>query len=244
MSRLTRALAAATMAVAATGGGLLIAAAGAVPASAAAHGAPPGGHPGGRHSGGHVVATITMRPKSRIGPNVISPCAVKPGAAPAYDGGGGCDSGIVTCDVTAFDPYQLSPGGSTIYFDADTHCSEAVPQISMGQDVNHTTPIDPNNPLTDSTVVNNTSIAQTFNQAVCQPGAYAVNASARITPPDGDVLSGSLHDTSFTVTFFASDCPSGGGGGGGGGGGRGCLTATPAVTGQPPTRRPDMISCP
>ena len=184
MSRLTRALAAATMAVAAACGGLLIAAAGAVPASAATQVSPPGGHPGG-----HVVATFTMRPASRTGPSVIQPCAVhRPGAAPAYGDGGGCDSGTVTCDVIAFDPKIFLP---VIHFEAITHCSEEVPQIRLGQDVIHSTPIDPNNPLTATDIKTNNQNAYTYNQAVCQPGQYAVNASARITPPDGDILIGS-----------------------------------------------------
>ena len=78
----------------------------------------------------------------------------------------------------------------------------------------HSTPIDPNNPLTNSTVKNDTNVASTYNHAACQPGQYAVNASARIVPPAGDFLIGSLHDTSVTVTFSASDCGGGGGGGG------------------------------
>jgi len=58
----------------------------------------------------------------------------------------------------------------------------------------------------------------------------------RITLPDGYVVTGSLHDTSATVTFT---CGSGSGSGGGGGG----ATATPSVSGQPATRRPDLIVC-
>ena len=73
----------------------------------------------------------------------------------------------------------------------------------MGQDVIHSTPIDPNNPLTNSDVKNDNYIASTYNSAACQPGQYAVNASARITPPDGDIVIGSLQDTSATVTFSA-----------------------------------------
>ena len=98
----------------------------------------------------------------------------------------------------------------------------------------HSTPIDPNNPLTNSRVVNDTNHASTFNSAACQPGQYAVNAAARITPLDGYVVQGSLHDTSATVTFSASDCPSGGGGG---------ATATPSTSAQPAARRPDLIVC-
>jgi hypothetical protein len=176
-----------------------------------------------------------MRPASRIGPSVILPCAVKPGAAPAYGDGGGCDSGTVTCDVIVFDPKIFLP---VIHFEAITHCSEDVPQIRMGQDVIHSTPIDPNNPLTDSEVRNNGDNLQTYNQAVCQPGQYAVNASARIVPPDGDIVVGSLQATSATVTFTASDCGSSGGGGGGG-----CATATPSVSGHPAARHPDLITC-
>ena len=154
-----------------------------------------------------------------------------------------CDSGIITCDVTAEEPTLLynRTNPDNIDFMANTWCSEEVPQISMGQDVIHSTPIDPNNPLTNSRVVNDTNHDSTFNSAACQPGQYAVNAAARITPPDGYVVTGSLHDTSATVAFSASDCGSGGGGGGGGGGG--CATATPSVSGQPGARLPDLIVC-
>jgi len=227
------------MAVATACGGLLIAAAGAVPASAATQVSPPGGHPGG-----HVVATFTMRPASRVGPSVIHPCAVhRPGVAPAYGDGGGCDSGTVTCDVTAHEPsnlYSTRDGvGGDIEFTANVWCSEAVPEIRLGQDVIHSTPIDPNNPLTNSTVKHDTNVASTYNHAACQPGQYAVNASARIVPPDGDIVIGSLQATSATVTFTASDCGIGGGGGGGGG----CATATPSMSGQPAARHPDLITC-
>ena len=112
----------------------------------------------------------------------------------------------------------------------------------MGQDVIHSTPIDPNNPLTNSDVTHGLQDASTANIAACQPGQYAVNASARIVPDDGDIVIGSLHDTSATVTFTVSDCPGSGGGGGGGGGG-GCATATPSVAGQPAARHPDLITC-
>jgi hypothetical protein len=233
MSRSRRALGAAVMALAAAGSGLLAAAAGAVPAFAATQASLAMGHPGG-----HVVATITMGPASRIGPSVIQPCAVhRPGVAPAYGDGGGCDSGTVTCDVVANTPYH-DPGTGNILFSATTRCSEAVPEIRMGQDVIHSTPIDPNNPLTDSTVVLNKTAAITLNAAACQAGQYAVNASARITPPDGDILLGSQQDTSPTVTFSASDCGASGGGGGGG-----CATATPSVAGYPAARHPDVIVC-
>jgi hypothetical protein len=233
MSRFRKALAAIAMAIAAAGGGLLITGADAVPAYAAAQMPPLVGHPGG-----HVVAAITFQraAPAASGPSVILPCAVhSSGAAPAAwpPPDDTCDSGIITCDVTAETPWQFSATGY-IFFEANTYCSEDVPQISMGQDVIHSTPIDPNNPLTDSDVVTNEHIAQTYNEAACQPGQYAVNAAARITPPDGYVVSGSLQDTSPTVTF---NC------GGGGGGGGGCAAATPSVSGQPATRQPDLIVC-
>jgi hypothetical protein len=239
MSSLRKALAAAAMAIATAVGGLLVTGAGAIPAYAATQ-MPP--------SEGHVVATITFQraapAASGSGPGVILPCAVHSpgaaataGAAPADDT---CDSGVITCYVTAEVPTLLYNRTSpdNIDFFAETSCSEEVPQISMGQDVIHSTPIDPNNPLTNSRVVNDARYDSTANSAACQPGQYAVNAAARITPPDGYVVSGSLHDTSATVTFSASDCPGGGGGGGGG-----CATATPPVSGQPATRHPDLIVC-
>lgn len=243
MSRSRKALAAAAMAVAAAGGGLLVTGAGAAPAYAAAQMPPLGGHPGG-----HMVATITFQraASAASSPNVILPCAVHSpgaavtaGAAPASDT---CDSGVITCNVTADEPTLVYSNGDIIDFMARTWCSDEVPQISMGQDVIHSTPIDPNNPLTNSRVVTNTNQDFTSNSAACQPGQYAVNAVARITPPDGYVVQGSLHDTSATVTFSASDCPGSGGGGGGGGGG-GCATATPPVSAQPATRSPDLIVC-
>jgi len=242
MSRFRKALAAAAMAVAAAGGGLLVTGAGAAPANAATQMPSLGGH-----AGAHVVATITFRraatPASGS-PNVILPCAVHSpgpaataGAAPADDT---CDSGVITCDVTASNPYYNSNTRGLVFF-AKTQCSDDVTQIRMGQDVIHSTPIDPNNPLTATDITNGIDIATTLNEAACQPGQYAVNASARIVPPDGYVVQGSLHDTSATITFTASDCPSSGGGGGGGGG---CATATPPASAQPATRRPDLIVCP
>ena len=236
MSRSRKALAAGAMAIAA-GGGLIITAADAVPAYAATQMSPPRGHPGS-----HVVATFTFQRAAPADsrPGVIHPCAMKPGAAPAYGDGGGCDSGIVTCTVTANEPTNLySLHGEEIDFTADAWCSEDVPEIRLGQDVIHSTPIDPSNPLTDSDVVNGLNHAHTLNTAACQPGQYAVNASARIVPPDGDILSGSLQDTSATVTFSAGDCGSSGGGGGGGG----CATVAPSVPGQPAARHPDLITC-
>ena len=154
MSRSRKALAAAAMAIAAAGGGLLITAAGAVPAYAATQVPPPGGHPGG-----HVVATVTFQRAapaasgSGSGPSVILPCAVHSpgaaaGAAPADDT---CDSGIITCDVTAALPHHALNG--QLVFSAETYCSDDVAQIRMGQDVIHSTPIDPNNPLTDSSII-------------------------------------------------------------------------------------------
>jgi len=242
MSRFRKALAAAAMAVAAAGGGLLVTGAGAAPAHAATQ---------MPSHGDHVVATITFQRAaspasgSASGPNVILPCAVHSpgpaatsGAAPAYGGDDTCDSGVITCDVITHEPTLLYSNGDMIDFFADTWCSDEVPQIRMGQDVIHSTPIDPNNPLTDSRTVNDTNHDSTLNVAACQPGQYAVNASARIVPPDGYVVQGSLHDTSATVTFSASDCGSGGGGGGGG-----CATATPPASAQPATRRPDLIVC-
>jgi hypothetical protein len=243
MSRFRKALAAAAMAVAAAGGGLLVTGAGAAPAYAATQMPSLGGH-----SGAHVVATITFKraAPAASGPNVILPCAVHSpraaataGAAPADDT---CDSGVITCNVTADEPTLAYNRTTNDYIDfmASTWCSDEVLQIRMGQDVIHSTPIDPNNPLTNSDVENNTKHASTLNIAACQAGQYAVNASARIVAPDGYVVQGSLHDTSATVTFSASDCGSGGGGGGGGGG---CATATPPSA-QPATRHPDLIVCP
>jgi hypothetical protein len=237
---------AATLAVAATGGALLTSAVVAAPAHAASMKAPAAVKaPAATKSpaamtGGHTT-TITFKrvapAGSAAGPNAILPCAVKsPGAAAGPVGADDtCSSGVVTCNVTAFLPH-LSSGH--LVFSAQTYCSEDVLEIRMGQDVIHSTPIDPNNPLTDTTVVPNDNLAYTVNTAACQPGQYAVNAAARITAPDGYVVSGSLHDTSATVTI---DCPGSGGGGGGGGGG-GCST----VSSQTPSTSPDpfLVVCP
>lgn len=50
--------------------------------------------------------------------------------------------------MTAEEPTLLYNRTSNDYIDffAETRCSEEVPQISMGKDVIHSTPIDPNNP--------------------------------------------------------------------------------------------------
>jgi len=99
----------------------------------------------------------------------------------------------------------------------------------MGQDVIHSTPPIPGNPLTDMTVVTNDHFATTQNLAVCQPGQYAVSASAHITFPPGYVLTAGqnpIHDTSATVTF---NC-----GGGGGGGGGGCIVRAPSTAASRP----------
>ena len=136
------------------------------------------------------------------------------------------------CDVTADTPHQSSTTGNLL-FSASTYCSEDVPRSAWGQDVIHSTPDHPGqSPWRASNVVTNDHFATTQNIAVCQPGQHAVSASVRITLPDGYVVTGSLHDTSATVTFT---CGSGGGGG--------CATATPSVSGQPATRRPDLIVC-
>jgi hypothetical protein len=215
------------MAVAATGGGLLVTAAGTVPAHAAT-----------QASGSHLVATITLKraaPAASTSPSVILPCAVRSlaaaptaGAAPADT----CDSGIITCDVFAETPDQFFPAG-IIFFESSVSCSENVTQIRLGEDVIHSTPIDPNNPLTDSVVVDGTNMAQVNNEAACQPGTYAVDALARIIPPSGYVVQGALHVTSDTVTL---DC-------GGGSGGGGCAIPAPSASSQPATRSPKLITC-
>jgi hypothetical protein len=139
MSRFRKALAAAAMAVAAAGGGLLVTGAGAAPANAATQMPSLGGH-----AGAHVVATITFQraaaPASGS-PNVILPCAVHSpgpaataGAAPADDT---CDSGVVTCNVTADEPTTAYNRTTNDFIDfmARVWCSDEVPQIRLGQDV-------------------------------------------------------------------------------------------------------------
>src|SRR4051812_13582731 len=105
VSRFRKALAAATMAIAAAGGGLLITAASAVPASASARPAPHGGH----------TITVTAHPRthaaSRIGPHDILPCTVKPGAGikPAS-----CGDQVIYCVITANRPEPNTLPGAIV----------------------------------------------------------------------------------------------------------------------------------
>jgi hypothetical protein len=223
------ALATAATAIAAAGGGLLTA--GGAPAHAAAIAAPP--------AAGHTV-TITAKPASGASANTTQPCVIRSSAPGAAAKPNGCLPFEISCQITANAPTQLTTGD--LAFSAITTCSSDVPQISMGQDVIHSTPVDPNNPLTDSRIVTNDRIDTTANIASCVPGTYAVDASATITlPPDYVIVAGAnpIHDTSDTVAF---DCGTGGGGGGGGGG---CAipTPTPSASAQPAARRPDIIIC-
>jgi hypothetical protein len=222
MSRFRRALAGAAMAVAMAGGGLL--------ASAPAH------------------AATAPAPASRTFSFTAVPAAQAGGGiGPRFQCGETCDpSGgggnppppptTITCEITAAAPIASGASGS-LDFNAFTDCTSPVARISMGQDVIHSTPPIPGNPLTDSVVVTNLANAITSNVAPCVTGQYAVSASAYITPPAGWVVIGPnpIVDTSPTVTI---NC------GGGGGGGGGCATGTPSVPAQPAARHPDVISCP
>lgn len=78
---------------------------------------------------------------SGSGPAVILPCVVRspgPAAAGASPADDTCDSGVITCNVTADDPSYSANTKGLIFF-AKTTCSDDVDQIRMGQDVIHST---------------------------------------------------------------------------------------------------------
>ena len=218
------------MAVAAAGGGLLIAAAGTVPASASARPAPHRGH----------TITITAQPRAHaargIGPHDILPCATKPGAAikPAS-----CGQQTIICFITANSP-MLMPD-HTILASASVDCDNDVDEIDFEEAMLR----NGSSFLRKGMTAAGTDTAGAFIQFSCLAGTYTNTAEATITLPSGYILtagSNPIHITSPGVTISASDCnPPGGGGGGGGGGG--CAMPAPSLAGHLAGRHPDLISC-
>ena len=223
MSRLSRALAATTMAVAAAGGGLLMAAAGAVPAYAAAP------------HGGHVItftAPRTARATSGIGRHDILPCAVKPGVTRASCGDGGA---TVSCTLSAGSPYvnfathEVRANAIVQCTDEDTSIRLTEHLLQGGVSVS-----------TDS--VTDTGVAVTAVATPCQLGTYINVVDATITPAPGYVLTGgpgTRHVESVPLQVLPTGCIPGGGGGGGGG----CAIHAPSLASHPAGRHPDFISC-
>jgi hypothetical protein len=218
------------MAVAAAGGGLLIAAAGAVPAYAAAPAAHPGGH----------KITITAHPRAHaatgIGPHDILPCAVKPGAAmkPAS-----CGDETISCVISAGTPFFVNAAGSVDGL-ADVRCSSSVPEILL-----HETLLRSGVAVsTDDDPAIDRAGAATVVAESCRAGTYTNTASATISFPPGYVITAGtnpIHQTSASLTTTTSSChPLGSGGGGGGGG---CAIRAPSLAGHLAGRHPDFISC-
>jgi hypothetical protein len=222
------------MAVAAAGGGLLIAAAGAVPAYASA---PAASAP---RPGGHTITITAHRAAgaaSGIGPHVILPCAVKPGVAPAS-----CGQQTISCEITADAP-SLDDGSGDIFLvaSASTVCDQPVTEIDMDETLL--------TPLRDIPPVSKPSFGSGFDSTFIQAECKATNivsniATADITFPPGYVLTAGtnpIRDTSDPITVHARDCNPVIGGGGGGGGG--CAIPAPSLAGHPAGRHPDLIIC-
>lgn len=219
MSRFRRALAAAAMAVATAGGGLLATAAAAAPA----HAATP--------AGGHTTTGFTAVPAAQA----------SGGIGPKFQCGDTCDPNgggnpplpppppTITCTISTVTPWQGLSGA--LVFHADTVCTGNVAQIAMSENVIHP----PDVPRSDVDIETGSSAHNNY-VAACSPGQWHSVASAYITPPAGWVIiagSNPIVSTSPTVTFSC-----------GGGSSGGCATATPSVPAQPAARQPDVISCP
>jgi hypothetical protein len=217
-----------TMAVAAAGGGLLIAVASAVPASASAPVAPHKGHTITitAHPGGHAA--------SGIGPHDILPCAVKPGAKPAS-----CGDQTISCAITSSTPF-VTTAIREVDATAIVNCTRPVSSISLQESVLW----NGNAVGSDFTLTQLKDGAATLAGAACQAGTWTNTASAFITFPPGYVLTAGtnpIHQTSASITVPTSGCRPGGGGGGGGGGG--CAIHAPSLAGHPAGRHPDFVSC-
>ena len=217
MSRFRRALAAAAMAVATAGGGLLATAAVAAPA----HAATP--------AGGHTTTGFTAVPAAQA----------PGGIGPKFQCGDTCDPNgggnppppppTITCTISTVTPWQGLSGA--LIFHADTVCTGNVAQIAMSENVIHP----PDIPRSDVDIETGSSAHNNY-VAACKPGQWHSVASAYITHPAGWVIiagSNPIVSTSPTVTFSC-----------GGGSSGGCATATPSVPAQPAARQPDVISCP
>jgi hypothetical protein len=222
-----RALAATTMAVAAAGSGLLIAAASAVPAYAAAPSAP--------HRGHTTRITFTAHPRAGaahgIGSQDVLPCAEKPGAAmkPAS-----CGQQTITCVISQASP-MLMPDNN-ILTSARVDCDSDVDQI----DFNESLLKSGGSTRRTGQTVPDFNTAGGFIQLSCSPGTYTNTASATITFPAGYVITGGTNPIHITSPAVTITCPTAGGGGGGGGG---CAIHAPSLAGHLAGRHPDLISC-
>jgi len=228
VSRFARALAAASMAVAAAGSGLLIAAAGAVPASAATH-VTHRGHPRGH------TTTITAHHRAQaaggIGPHDILPCTAKPGVTPAS-----CGEETISCLISAPAP-DVDTAARLVEASAIVQCSGQVTAISLHEALLRTgIPVS-----TDNDPEQNSPSALTLVTDTCRMGTFANDAWASITFPPGYTVvagpAGPIHDTSGPRQVLPFGCTPGGSGGG-------CAIAVPSLAGHPAGRHPDVISCP
>jgi hypothetical protein len=216
------------MAVAAAGGGFLIAAASAVPAYASAPVTPHKGH----------TITITAHPRAQaggIGPRTILPCVEKPGSSikPAS-----CGDQTISCVITANTPF-VTTAIREVDATAIVDCTSPVSSISMQESVLW----NGNVVGSDSTLTQLKDGAATLAGAACQAGTWASTASAFITFPPGYVLTGGsnpIHQTSASIFVSTGGCRPGGSGGGGGGG---CAVHAPSLASHLAGRHPDLISC-
>jgi hypothetical protein len=231
VSRLRRALVAITMATAAAGSGLLIAAAGAVPAYASASGSP------AALAGAHKV-TISAHPRAGaagLGPRTILPCAVRPGVRPAS-----CGDQTISCSITAATPF-VTTAIREVDATAIVNCTSPVSSIALQESLLW----NGNAVGQDSGTTQGKDGAATLAGAACQAGTWTNTASAFITFPPGYVLTGGtnpIHQTSASITVPTAGCRPVGGGGGGGGGG--CAVHAPSLASHHPAgRHPDLIAC-
>jgi hypothetical protein len=218
------------MAVAAAGGGLLIAAASAVPAYASAPAAPHGAH--------KSTITIHAHPRAHVarglGPRDILPCAVKPGAKPADSCTGGNGDNTITCSITADRPF-ISPTLGTVSAHAGVNCTSFVTRINLQQGLER----DGVTVGTGSDIEPGTDFASSYASGACQSGTYVNIAQAFITFPAGYVIiagSNPIHATSASLTVPLSGfCPTSSGGG--------CAVHAPSPADHPAGRHPDFVSC-
>ena len=210
----------------AAGGGLLIAAASAVPAGASATGTPAAPQPG------HTI-TIHAHPRahaaSGIGPHLQSlPC----GSDICTPGSGGP---TITCSITANTPAVVGGSPKAVIANAETNCDAPVDEITMSEDL----AIPSGQVLVNQDNPPNATRATTGITTSCAAGQYVNAAAAFIDfPPGYVVISGSnpVHQ-SVSISVAASSCSSSGGGGGG------CAVHTPAPATHPAGRQPDLVVC-
>lgn len=242
MSRLSRALAAAAMTVAAAGGALVLTAS-AAPAYASAPAAAHAGHPHGGHA---IDMTISAhRADAAAGgasPRTQSPCVTAPGPAEpgATPNDTGCGPLVISCHLSVSDP-SADPTAGTVTADAIVQCTNDVTKLDLSAILSRSgSPVASNGDLEMGQAVASTGVLTD-----CSATAFSASAQVTTTFPPGYVLTGGsnpAHATSALVQIPDWAClftmPGGGGGGGG------CAIPAPSPASHPAGRQPDIITCP